>query len=48
MADSVTDPGVQTGRSTASSLVGEVPVRPDGREPELIEGEPFRRLPCFS
>jgi alpha-ketoglutarate-dependent taurine dioxygenase len=30
------------------TLTGEVPVGPDGRESELIEGEPFRSLPVFS
>jgi taurine dioxygenase len=29
------------------TLIGEVPVGPDGRESELIEGEPFRSLPVF-
>jgi taurine dioxygenase len=27
------------------TLIGEVPVGPDGRESELIEGEPFRAVP---
>lgn len=30
------------------TLIGEVPVGPDGRESELIEGKPFRSLPVFS
>jgi alpha-ketoglutarate-dependent taurine dioxygenase len=30
------------------TLIGEVPVGPDGRESELVEGEPFRSLPVFS
>ncbi len=29
------------------ALIGEVPVGPDGRESELVEGEPFRSLPVF-
>lgn len=29
------------------TLIGEVPVGPDGRESELIEGEPFRAAPVF-
>ena len=30
------------------TLIGEVPVGPDGRESELVEGEPFRSLPVFA
>jgi alpha-ketoglutarate-dependent taurine dioxygenase len=30
------------------TLIGEVPVGPDGLESELVEGEPFRSLPVFS
>jgi alpha-ketoglutarate-dependent sulfate ester dioxygenase len=30
------------------TLIGEVPVGPDGNESELVEGEPFRSLPVFS
>jgi taurine dioxygenase len=29
------------------TLIGEVPVGPDGRESELVEGEPFRSLNIF-
>jgi len=29
------------------TLIGEVPVGPDGRESELIEGVPFRSAPVF-
>ncbi len=29
------------------TLIGEVPVGPDGRESELIEGTPFRGAPVF-
>ncbi len=29
------------------TLIGEVPVGPDGQESELIEGEPFRSVPVF-
>jgi taurine dioxygenase len=30
------------------TLIGEVPVGPDGRESELIEGVPFRSSPVFA
>jgi alpha-ketoglutarate-dependent taurine dioxygenase len=30
------------------TLIGEVPVGPDGRESELVEGEPFRSLRVFA
>ena len=30
------------------TLVGEVPVGPDGREPELVEGVPFVETPVFA
>ncbi len=30
------------------TLIGEVPVGPDGRESELIQGEPFKSLPVFN
>ena len=30
------------------TLIGEVPVGPDGRESELVEGTPFRTLPVSS
>jgi taurine dioxygenase len=30
------------------TLIGEVPVGPDGSESELIEGVPFRSAPVFS
>jgi taurine dioxygenase len=29
------------------TLIGEVPVGPDGRRSELVEGEPFRAIPVF-
>ena len=29
------------------TLIGEVPIGPDGRESELIEGVPFRGAPVF-
>ncbi len=30
------------------TLIGEIPVGPDGRESTLIEGEPFKSIPIFS
>jgi hypothetical protein len=31
-------------RDGNNPLIGNVPVGPDGRESELVEGEPFKRL----